>query len=233
MKNPLKTRVTNRTRIGLAGFLLSLVAPAIAIEKPAYEVIGQDGPVEIRRYAPYLVAETFVEGDFDQASGEGFGRLFRYITGANVGSAKISMTAPVGQAAGQPAGEAIDMTAPVGQAAAPGGYWVSFVVPSAYTLATVPKPTDPRVRIREIPARVVAAFTYSGSWSEARDRRVEANLRAAIGAQGLVPVGEPELARYDPPFTPPFLRRNEILIPVAGVATAGPLMLGARPLAAN
>jgi hypothetical protein len=110
------------------------------------------------------------------------------------------------------------------------GHWVSFVVPSAFTLATVPQPSDPTVRIREVPAQLVAVIRYSGFWSERRYQREERRLREAIGAAGLVATDEPQFARYNPPYMPPFLRRNEILIPVAGDVSASPAGR-ARPLA--
>lgn len=194
------------------GLLSLLAGPVVAIEQPRYEVVEQAGDIELRRYAPYLVAETFVSGEFADAGNEGFGRLFRYITGANTARAEIAMTAPVSQQAG---GVAIDMTAPVGLSGGDDGHWVSFVVPAAFTPDTVPLPSDPRVRIREVPAQLVAALRYSGFWGEARYQREEGRLREAIEARGLVAAGEPRFARYDPPYKPPFMRRNEILIPLA------------------
>lgn len=216
-----------RSLLPLIGLLLGLGGPAVAIEQPRYEVLASDGDVELRRYSPYMVAETFIGADFRNAGNEGFGRLFRYITGANSARAEISMTAPVSQQAG---GVEIAMTAPVGMAEDGNGHWVSFVVPSAFTPETVPQPTDPRVRIREIPAQLVAAVRYSGFWGEGRYAREERRLRDAMAARGLVAGGAPLFARYDPPYMPPFMRRNEILIPVAeGVAGAwggaGPVQL--------
>ena len=190
---------------------------AMAIEQPRYEVLSREGDVEIRSYAPYLVAETFVPGSFESAGNEGFRRLFRYITGANTASVEISMTAPVSQ---QQGGAAIAMTAPVAQTAAPDGHWVAFMVPSSFTAGTAPQPSDPRVRIREVPAQLVAVARYAGFWGESRYRREEQRLLEQIGSLGLTVNGAAQFARYNPPYMPPFLRRNEILVPVASAATA-------------
>jgi hypothetical protein len=220
-------------------FRLLLLAPlagagslAMAIEQPRYEVIGRDGDVEIRSYAPYLVAETFVPGSFEAAGNEGFRRLFRYITGANTARAGISMTAPVSQ---QQAGTEIAMTAPVAQSEAQGGHWVAFMVPSSFTPQTVPQPTDARVRIREVPAQLVAVARYSGFWGESRYRREEQRLLEQVGARGLTVTGEAQFARYNPPYMPPFLRRNEILVPVVSAAALAPEPGPGQavPLAAN
>jgi hypothetical protein len=183
----------------------------MAIEEPKYEVIEKDGSFELRDYAPYLVAETQVDAGFEQAGNIAFQRLFRYISGSNTAEAKIAMTAPVTQSRG----EKIAMTAPVTQAAAGKGYAVGFIVPSKYTLETVPRPLDPTIRIREVPGQRVAAWRYSGRWTTANYRENERKLREALESRGLRPLGEPVLARYNPPFMPWFLRRNEVLIPVA------------------
>lgn len=214
--------------------LLGAVAvPAMAIEQPRYDVVRSEGDVEIRRYEPYLVAETFVDAAFADAGNEGFRRLFRYISGANTAREEISMTAPVSQ---QPAGTRIAMTAPVAQSASDGGHWVSFVVPSSFTAATVPQPLDPSVRIREVPAQLVAVLRYAGTWRESRYQEEERRLREQLGALGLAAAGEAQFARYNPPYMPPFMRRNEILIPLAGdraAIAALPVPAGLAPLAAN
>lgn len=210
------TIVTTRVSAWLRGALLLtplLAGPAAGIEQPRYALLLEDGDFSLRQYAPYLVAETRVSGAFEDAGDLGFNRLFRYITGANQPAAEISMTAPVTQGS---AGTDIAMTAPVAQAAAPGGYAVSFMLPSSYTRETAPQPTDPDVYIRAVPAETLAVVRFSGFWSDANYRRQEARLRQFVDERGLQVAGEPRLARYDPPFTPPFLRRNEILIPVTG-----------------
>ena len=196
-----------------ATLLLALLASpiAMAIEEPRYQVIEQDGAFELRDYAAYLVAETRVEASFTEAGSEAFRRLFRYISGDNAAQQKIAMTAPVTQGKG----EKIAMTAPVTQVADADGYRVAFVVPSRYSASTVPKPLDPRIEIRAVPARRVAVWRYSGRWTQERYDQMERQLREAIAARGLSVDGPPVLARYDPPFMPWFMRRNEVLIPTA------------------
>ena len=199
----------------LATVGLAATEVAMAIEQPEYKVERQDGAFELRRYAPYLLAETEVESGFMQAGNVAFGRLFRYISGDNAARAEIAMTAPVEQAR-RGGGEKIAMTAPVEQAREGGVYRVAFVVPRKFTRETVPQPTDPRVRIREVPARSIAVWRYSGRWTEENFRGHERELRAKIAALGLVPApGDSAIiARYDAPFIPWFMRRNEVLIPL-------------------
>jgi hypothetical protein len=187
---------------------------AMAIEEPSYRIIEQDGAFELREYAPYLVAETVVDADFEAAGNLAFRRLFGYISGDNTAQQKIAMTAPVTQSRGSEQGTKIAMTAPVEQQSAGRGYRVAFIVPAKYTLDTVPTPTDPKVEIRAVPARLVAAWRYSGRWTTANYQQHEADLRRAMASRDLTADGEPILARYNPPFMPAFLRRNEVLIPV-------------------
>lgn len=195
---------------------VGLVPPevAMAIEQPAHTVLKSDGDFELRRYEPYLLAETEVESGFMEAGNVAFGRLFRYISGANTARAEIAMTAPVEQASR--GGEKIAMTAPVEQAREGGVYRVAFVVPRKYDRDTVPQPTDPRVRIREVPARTLAVWRYSGRWTEENFREHERELRAKMATLGLQaePGDSAIIARYDAPFIPWFMRRNEVLIPV-------------------
>lgn len=200
---------------------------AMAIEQPSFKVIERDGRYELREYAPYMLAETRIEAEFIDAGNIAFQPLFRYISGNNEARAKISMTAPVtqlpaaavpGAAAGR--SEKIAMTAPVNQVpASQGGFLVGFVVPSKYTRDTVPRPLDPAVRIREVPAQLMATWRYSGRWTESNFRAAEAELRKGLARRGLVASGEAIIARYDPPFMPTFLRRNEVLLPVRRAAT--------------
>jgi hypothetical protein len=187
---------------------------AMAIEEPTFRVLTQDGAFELREYSAYVVAETRVEASFTSAGNIAFQRLFRYISGNNVSQQKIAMTAPVTQSRGEK-GEKIAMTAPVSQVADGAAYRVAFTLPTQYTLKTAPKPLDPTIEIREVPARLIACWRYSGRWTDANYRENEQQLRAAIKARGLVARGDAILARYNPPFTPWFLRRNEVLIPVA------------------
>ena len=192
----------------------------MSTEKLTYRTIEQDGPFELRLIEPHVVAETFVEGDFESVGNEGFRRLVRYIGGENRSRTKISMTAPVAQA---PASEEIAMTAPVAQEKVGDRYRITFLMPSKYTLEALPQPTDVRIRLRAEPMRRVAAIRYTGFWSRSRYDDHERRLRAWMQRQGLEPVSEPVWARYDPPFMPWFLRRNEILIEVQepGATLAG------------
>jgi hypothetical protein len=207
--------MNRRTGILTAAALLLSGAPAMAIEQPSYRVIEKDGDFEIRQYESYLVVETLVAGEFASAGNEGFRRLFNYITGGNRARSGISMTAPVAQSS-----QEIAMTAPVNQAEDSGGYWISFVVPSQFTLDTVPQPVDPRVRVREVPGQLVAVLRYSGMWSEGKYQRKEAMLMDFIASRELITAGSAQFARYNPPFMPPFLRRNEIMMPLAGAPAA-------------
>ncbi len=187
---------------------------AMAVEQPAFRSIEQDGAYELRDYAPYLIAETRVEASFIDAGNIAFGRLFRYISGANAPGQKIAMTAPVTQSRG----EKIAMTAPVQQVADAGAFRVGFIVPARYTRDTVPQPTDARITLREVPGGLFASWRYSGRWTEARFVEQEQQLRRTLAARGLVATGDAQIARYDPPFMPTFLRRNEVLIPVRRAA---------------
>jgi len=185
---------------------------AMAVEEAAYEVVTKQGRFEVRAYAPQIVAEVLIDGTLEEAGDRAFRPLFRYIDGDNRGRAKIAMTAPVAQEA---AGEQIAMTAPVSQERAGDRWAVRFVMPAGYTLESLPEPDDPAVTLHQHPARRVAAVRYSGFWSEKNYRRNLEALRQWMNEQGLAPAGEPVWARYNPPFTPWFLRRNEILIPLA------------------
>jgi hypothetical protein len=194
---------------------LSLVAgsDAMSYEEPGYKVLHAAGDVEYRQYEPHLVAETLVQGaaDYDRAGNEGFRRLFKYITGGNTGQAKIAMTAPVSQAA---QGEKIAMTVPVQQAGSAEGWRVAFMLPREYTLATAPVPTDQRIRVIEVPGRLMAVLRYSGRWTEGNYIANRDNLLRILAAAGVHTLSEPQLARYNAPFSLPFLRRNEVLVEV-------------------
>ena len=184
---------------------------AVAIEEVPYTVIEQKGAFELRQYSPHIVAETTVEGAFDQVGSEGFRRLADYINGENRTKQSIAMTAPVSQEA-QP--EKIAMTAPVGQEKSGDRWRITFVMPSKYALDTLPEPVDSRIDIKQEPGRLVAAVRYSGTWSRKRYEENKARLLAWIEERGFKQTAEPVWARYNPPFMPWFLRRNEILIPV-------------------
>ena len=180
---------------------------SMAIEEPSYEVVQQLDGAEVRQYAPYVVAQVLVSGPAEQAGNAAFPILAGYIFGKNKGATKFDMTAPVTQAA---VPVKLEMTAPVTQAQAPGGYVVQFVLPKGITLATAPEPADPRVQLREVPGSRVAVIRYSGFWSQANFDEHLGKLEAALRAAQLPWAGEPTLSRYNAPFTPWFMRRNEI-----------------------
>lgn len=179
-------------------------------EQQPYEVVERYPEFELRRYPSHAVAEVPVHGSFGSTGNQAFRALFMYVTGHNESAGSIAMTAPVVQES--PGFEKIAMTAPVVQTEADGGeHVVAFVLPASLTAATAPVPTDPRVRVRQVPDRVAAAVRYSGRWSESAYRRHLADLKAGIARAGLVATGPPRYARFDPPFTPWFLRRNEVV----------------------
>jgi hypothetical protein len=192
-------------------FALTLAEDAMALEKPIYRVMEQEGNFELRRYEPYLVAETIVEGDFDTVGNEGFRRLFDYISGKNRKQQSITMTAPVSQ---KTESEKISMTAPVNQVRVGEKYQITFVMPAKYTLETLPEPLDTRVKLKAVPGQLIAALRYSGTWSKERYEEKRIRLQVQMKQKNLEPAGEPIFARYNPPFMPWFLRRNEVLIPV-------------------
>ena len=178
-----------------------------AIEEPRYEIIKMIDTVELRQYAPYVVAEVVLNATAEDAGSQAFPILAGYIFGKNKGDKKLAMTAPVTQTA-EPV--KLDMTAPVTQDAVPGGMRVQFVLPAGVTLESAPEPLDPRVQLRLVPASQWATIRYSGTWSQANYDEHLGKLQAALAAAGVATQGEPVLARYNGPMTPWFMRRNEI-----------------------
>jgi effector-binding domain-containing protein len=187
---------------------------AMATEEVKYRVLESSGDFELRQYESSIVAETTVEGDFHEVGNEGFRRLFDYISGKNRKKQSIPMTAPVSQEASS---EKIPMTAPVNQEKVGEAWRITFLMPSSLTMETLPEPLDPRVKLMKIPGRLMAALSYSGTWSRERYEGKEQRLKELIRQRGLKIEGEPVFARYNPPFMPWFLRRNEVLIPVGQV----------------
>ncbi len=178
-----------------------------AIEEPEYEVIKTVDKVEFRKYSPYVVAEVVLDATAEDAGNRAFPILAGYIFGKNKGDRKFAMTAPVTQTS-EPM--RIDMTAPVTQTTVMGTVRVQFVLPKGVTMATAPEPIDPRIQLRLVPAGNWAVLRYSGSWSQANYQEHLSELKALLEAQGVTTQGEPVLARYNAPFTPWFMRRNEI-----------------------
>ena len=205
--------------LGLALSLAALTLTggnAMAIEEPRYEVLASTDDYEVRRYDSYIIAETDVEGTYKTAGNKAFRILAGYIFGDNQASEKMAMTAPVGS---RPADDSVKMkmTAPVTSAPGEdkaGSYTYSFVMENKYSLETLPVPNDPRVRLRVLPERTVAVHRYSGTWSEDNYLEHERLLLDALAADGVSTHGVPVSARYNAPFTPWFMRRNEVMIEV-------------------
>jgi hypothetical protein len=189
----------------------SIGSVANAIEEPQYTVIQQYEAIEVRNYAPYLVAEVVVPGPADAAGNQGFRILAAYIFGKNKGERRMPMTAPVTQT---PEPRTIAMTAPVTQAATETGYVIQFKMPAEFTLDTLPEPLDPQVRLKEVQGGRFAVIRYSGAWSEGNYSEHLARLRQGVEAAGIRTRGEPIYSRYDAPFVPWFMRRNEIWLQV-------------------
>jgi len=207
-------RIRKRILFGLI-FLLPFFLGScvtVGIEKSKYTVIQKQGKFEIRQYEPQIVAETIVDTDFGDAGNAAFRRLFNYISGDNQKKEPIKMTAPVSQ---KSSSEKISMTAPVNQQKSEDKYVVSFLMPGKYTMDALPEPLDSSVKLRQVPARKIAAVRYSGSWSRKRYESHKGSLEEFIRDKNLTKTGEePIWARYDPPFQLWFLRRNEVLIPI-------------------
>ncbi len=205
-----------RVIITLILLTLTGVVPAMATEEAPYTVIQADDIFELREYAPQVLAEIIVDGSLEEAGNKAFRPLFRYISGDNKAGGKIAMTAPVSQ---EKQGEKISMTAPVSQQNIQGKWAVSFMMPASYSMETLPVPDDKNIMLRQVPARRVAAVRYSGFWSEEKYLQNKAKLDVWIRENRLTVTGEPVWARYNAPFTPWFMRRNEILIPVTAAGT--------------
>lgn len=193
-----------------------LMTKANAAEEPPHTVIWSQGSMEIRDYEPMILAEVEVDGDMVEAGNRGFRPLANFIFGDNTrpesqSSAAIEMTAPVIQARS----DKIAMTAPVTQARTDGQTWrIAFVMPANWNMDTLPRPNDARVEISQMPARRMAAIRFSGGPNEKKFETKAKELSDFLEKEGYQIVGEPIYARYDPPWTPTFLRRNEVLIEI-------------------
>ena len=185
-----------------------------ATEQPVYSVVEKSGAAEIRQYGPRPAAEVTVTGREESARNDGFSKVAGFIFGGNTAKASIAMTAPVVQAsAGR--SEKIAMTAPVVQSADSSGVWrIQFIMPAKYTRGTLPVPTDPDVRVVEVPAETYAVIRFSGSRDGKAVSRRTAELITAIGTSGWRTTGQPVAWFYDPPWTLPAFRRNEVAVTV-------------------
>ncbi|NLV41691.1 MAG: heme-binding protein [Candidatus Hydrogenedentes bacterium] len=182
------------------------------IQEPAYTVVEKKRGYEIREYAPYIRAEVTLEGAYRDTLYGGFRQVADYIFGNNTKSEKVAMTAPVIQEKS----EKIAMTAPVIQEAGEGKntYTVAFVMPREYTLETLPKPNNPNMAFREVPARRFAVLKFGGYATERRVERKRAQLVKSLDRDGVKAAGTALVAQYDPPWTPFYMRRNEIQVPL-------------------
>lgn len=189
----------------------TIVGIRTGTEEPPFTVQRRIGAVEIRRYGARIAAETSITADEESARNEGFRRLAGYIFGGNTTQAKIAMTAPVAQQQGQK----IAMTAPVATQRGEAEDWViRFFMPSEHSMDTLPTPNDDRVRLVEVPAESVAVLRFSGIASPEAITAKTAELLESLSSAGLETTGEPLTWFYDPPWTLPFRRRNEIVVPV-------------------
>jgi hypothetical protein len=204
---------THLTHLGMAA-LLGVAGIAAAseaqmykgYETPPYEVIRSDGAVELREYAPHVVAEVRVRGDRQAAAGRGFRVLASYIFGKNDGGEKVAMTAPVSQLPADPAAETWD---------------VQFMMPAAFGMDSLPVPENPAIRFTRTPGETQAVIRFSGFWTDAKLAAQTDALRAWAAAEGVTLEGAPRFYFYDDPFTLPFNRRNEVAFVVANDRLAG------------
>jgi hypothetical protein len=215
------TKVGQRRRWRLTYWIASILALLIIagaaagpimsrVEQPEYKIEASDGAIEIRSYGPVVAAEAVVEGERKTAINDGFRLIAAYIFGANKPNAKIAMTAPVQQQK-----QTIAMTAPVTQQGTGNAWSVRFIMPKPWTMETLPTPNDARVTLKPIPARRFVAITFSGfATNEAIETRTD-ELRRYASSHKLSTTGDPLLAFYNPPWTLPFFRRNEVMLELA------------------
>jgi hypothetical protein len=193
---------------------LTFAGAVMATEEPPFSVLEKTPPFELRSYAPMILAEVKVEGDLDEASSQGFRLIAAYIFGQNQVSEKIAMTTPVAIEGQTPKSAKIAMTSPVNIESNAGQWIVSFVMPAQYTMESLPKPLNSKVQIRQIPAvkRAVIGFSSFYNANKVAERTLE--LEEWMKTKNLQAASAPKFARYNPPWTLPFMRRNEIMIDV-------------------
>lgn len=194
------------------------------VEKPIYQVIRSEKNVEIRQYAPMIIAEVEVQGNREEAVGGGFRMLADYIFGNNTVQQDIAMTAPVQQQNS----EKISMTAPVQQQSQNGAWKISFVMPSQYRMDSLPKPNNEAVTLKEVPGEIYAVIQFSGLNSDKNIAQHEKLLMQYIEANQFTASGSPKYAFYNPPWTLPFMRRNEIMLEVENIPNFFPQLWPSR-----
>jgi len=208
----MKKLMTILALLAVLAFLASLVWGLVAndVETPSYKVVASEGQIEIRQYGAMIVAEANVEGERGNAIGNGFRVIADYIFGNNLASKNVAMTAPVTQQSN----ETIAMTAPVTQQSDGASWKVRFVMPSEYTLVTLPQPKNPEVQLIEVPSSRFVAIQFSGFGNQkSLDEHTE-QLLGYLEREGLRPLGQPTYAFYNAPWTLPFMRRNEVMIEI-------------------
>jgi hypothetical protein len=200
-------------RLFITIVLISFSGIAMAYEEPKYDVIEKTDMFELRAYSPVTVAEVLVDGSMDEAGNRGFRLIAGYIFGDNKSHAgrseEISMTVPVAMA---PRSEKISMTTPVSMQENTGKWRMYFVMPSKYKLETLPVPNNSEVKLREVPAKKYAVVRFSGFAGEVKTAKKTEELLVWLKSKQIKPSGEPILARYNAPWSLPFLRRNEVLV---------------------
>jgi len=210
-------RLFNKTKSTMLVGLITIFftgATMAAIEEPTYSVIEKSGAFELRAYEPKIIAEVTVSGSMKQASNRGFKMIAGYIFGGNTSQAgnaeKISMTTPVTMELEQ--SEKISMTAPVTMQQTDNQWRVHFVMPRKYSMETLPAPNNPAVTLVQIPKRNYAVIRFSGLAGPAKVANMTTRLENWLSSKNIIPKGKPELSRYDPPWTIPLFRRNEVMI---------------------
>lgn len=182
------------------------------VESAEYKVLVKNDNYEIRMYAPHIVAQTTVKGSYNKSLNEGFRIIAGYIFGNNTKKQNIEMTTPVVEEAKQ--SESINMTTPVSSNIDGEEHTITFVMPKSYTLETLPTPNDPRVQIKDVPERKVAALRFGWMRTENRVQAKKGELIDLLKKDGIVIIGQPQYAGYNDPWTPPWMTRNEILIEI-------------------
>ena len=204
----MKKLITVLTSVFLAGCTVFGIRTA---DEPKYQVLSDYGHIQIRQYPALVIAQTEVNADYKNSSSQGFQRLAGYIFGNNKKQQKMAMTVPVIQ---EQEAENMAMTAPVIQQKSGSVWLMAFVLPSEYSVATAPVPLDPAVLIKEIPGKKVAVIRYSGNLSEQGIEEKSEALKNWLDKQGYQAISSSRSAAYDPPWTLPFLRRNEVHIDI-------------------
>jgi hypothetical protein len=192
----------------LGAWVVSGYLPTRNVEINKYSVIAEKDGYEIRRYEPYILAETPMR---DDSGNSGFNELFRYISGNNMRKSKLAMTSPVLESA-PPAEQKLAMTSPVLERVGANGSVMAFVMPPGMKLEDLPKPVSPQVTLRAVPGFKAAVIRFSGWGSVATVKKKTKQLAAALERDGLRAAAAPATAFYNPPWTPPFMRRNEVII---------------------